>query len=52
MFLRKLLFNTKAGERFLAWLEKAAGLALVEADWLAEQPGGSLPPSVTGDLLN
>jgi hypothetical protein len=35
--LRKLLFETKAGERFLAWLERAAGLALVDAAWLAEQ---------------
>jgi hypothetical protein len=35
--LRKLLFETKAGERLLAWLERATGLALVDAAWLAEQ---------------
>ena len=35
--LRKLLFETRTGERFLAWLEKATGLALVDAAWLAEQ---------------
>ena len=32
--LRKLLFETRAGERLLALLEKHAGLALVEAEWL------------------
>jgi hypothetical protein len=36
--LRKLLFDTRLGERLLALLERKAGLAIVEADWLAGRP--------------
>jgi hypothetical protein len=36
--LEKLLFETRAGERLLTWLE-AHGLAIVRADWLGEQRG-------------
>lgn len=38
--IRKLLFETKLGEWLLAILERKAGLAIVEAEWLAEQPAG------------
>lgn len=34
--LRKLLFETRAGEWFLALLERHAGLAVVDAEWLAK----------------
>ena len=34
--LRELLFDTKIGERLLSLLERATGLAVVEANWLAE----------------
>jgi hypothetical protein len=37
MFLRRVLFETKVGERFLGWFERVTGLALVDAAWLAEQ---------------
>lgn len=33
--LTRLLFETKAGERFLTWLERRLGLAIVLADSLA-----------------
>ena len=35
--LRKLLFETKVGEWFLALLERHAGLAVVDAEWLERQ---------------
>ena len=40
MLLRRLLFETRLGESFLAFLEKKAGLAVVQADWLGAQPSG------------
>jgi hypothetical protein len=40
MLLRRLLFETKAGERLLALLEKTTGLAIVQAEWLGAQPSG------------
>jgi len=41
MLLRRLLFETRAGELLLALLEKTAGLAVVRAEWLADQPSGT-----------
>ena len=41
MVLRWLLFETKAGNLLLALLEKTAGLAVVQAEWLAVQPSGT-----------
>jgi len=41
MLLRWLLFETRAGELLLAFLEKTAGLAVVQADWLGAQPSGT-----------
>ena len=41
MVLRWLLFETKAGNLLLALLEKTAGLAVVQAEWLADQPSGT-----------
>ena len=35
LHVRKLLFETRVGEWFLAQLEKRAGLAVVDAEWLA-----------------
>jgi hypothetical protein len=46
MLLRRLLFETRVGERLLALLEKATGLAVVQADWLGAQPSGK--PQTTG----
>ena len=40
MLLRWLLFETRVGEALLAFLEKRAGLAVVQAEWLAAQPSG------------
>jgi hypothetical protein len=40
--LRRFLFETRAGELFLAWLERRAGLAVVLADGLADEPSGRL----------
>ena len=40
MALRWLLFETRIGEILLAVLERKAGLALVQVEWLALQPGG------------
>lgn len=36
MLIRWFLFETGAGELLLALLEKATGLAVVQAEWLAE----------------
>ena len=41
MVLRWLLFETKPGNLLLALLEKTAGLAVVQAEWLADQPSGT-----------
>lgn len=35
--LEWFLFHTWPGERFLTWLERCAGLAVVRADWLGDQ---------------
>jgi hypothetical protein len=40
MLLRWLLFETKMGEMLLVFLERRAGLSVVQADWLAVQPSG------------
>ena len=40
MRLRWILFETMAGELFLRWLERRAGLAIVQADWLCMQQSG------------
>jgi hypothetical protein len=40
MILRRLLFETSMGEMFLVFLERKLGLAIVQAEWLAAQPGG------------
>ena len=40
MFLRWLLFETRLGEFLLAVLERRAGLAIVQSDWLGSQPSG------------
>jgi hypothetical protein len=42
MLLRWFLFETKAGELLLALLEKTAGLAIVQAEWLGAQSSGQL----------
>lgn len=42
--LRRLLFDTKVGEWLLTLLERTTGLAIVEANWLAELPA----PTATG----
>ena len=41
MFVRWFLFETRMGELLLNLLEKSTGLAVVRADWLGAQPGGS-----------
>ena len=38
--VKRLLFGTRVGETLLAFLERKLGLALVSAEWLAEQLGG------------
>jgi hypothetical protein len=40
MLIRRLLFETKAGELLLAFLERTAGLAVVQADWLGAERSG------------
>lgn len=40
MIFRWLLFETKLGELLLTVLERKAGLAIVQADWLAAQVAG------------
>ena len=41
VFLRWLLLETRAGELLLAILERKAGLAVVQSDWLGDQPSGA-----------
>jgi len=48
MFLRWLLFETKVGEVLVCFLEKKAGLALVQAEWLGAQPSG-MPRVASGE---
>ena len=38
MLVRWFLFHTKAGEVLLTLLERRLGLAVVQAEWLAELP--------------
>ena len=38
--IRWLLFETRVGEALLLLLERRVGLALVQANWLAEQSSG------------
>jgi hypothetical protein len=38
--LRWFLFRTRLGEALLIALEQWAGLAVVQNDWLADQPSG------------
>ena len=40
MIVRWFLFETRMGLLFLALLERKAGLAVVNADWLGKQPSG------------
>jgi len=40
VIVRWFLFETKLGELLLALLERWAGLSVVDADWLGEQPSG------------
>jgi hypothetical protein len=48
MLLRWLLFETKVGELLLALLEKRAGLAVVQAEWLGAQHSGT-PQAASGE---
>ena len=41
MFLRWLLLETRAGELLLTFLERKAGLAVVQSDWLGDQLSGA-----------
>ena len=45
MVIRRFLFETKVGELLLTFLERKVGLAVVQADWLADQPSGK-PQSI------
>jgi hypothetical protein len=40
MLVRRLLFETRVGEAFLAFLERRVGLAVVQVEWLATQRSG------------
>ena len=40
MLVRWFLFETRIGEWLLLFLERCMGLAVVQADWLAEQRSG------------
>ena len=40
MVVRWFLFETRIGLFLLALLERKAGLAMVNADWLGKQPSG------------
>ena len=47
MLVRKLLFQTWLGERLLAILERKAGLAVVQAEWLGQQLS-TKPQTISG----
>jgi hypothetical protein len=47
MLLRWLLSETKAGNLLLALLERTAGTAVVQGEWLAGQPSGT-PHAASG----
>jgi hypothetical protein len=40
MIVKWFLFESKVGLWLLALLERKAGLAVVDADWLGQQPSG------------
>ena len=40
MLIRWILFQTRIGEKVLILLERRAGLAIVQADWLCTQRSG------------
>jgi hypothetical protein len=46
--IRWLLFETRLGEVLLVFLEHHIGLALVQANWLAEQRSGE--PTATPEV--
>jgi hypothetical protein len=48
MLVRWLLFETWLGERLLAILERKAGLAVVQSDWLGGQPSAK-PHAASGE---
>jgi hypothetical protein len=48
MIIRWVLFETKLGELLLVLLERHVGLAVVRADWVAEQCCGE-PTSASGE---
>jgi hypothetical protein len=48
MIIRWILFETQLGELLLVLLERHVGLAVVRADWLAEQGCGE-PTSARGE---
>ena len=41
VLLRWLLLETRAGELLLAFLERKAGLAVVQSDWRGDQLSGA-----------
>jgi hypothetical protein len=47
MIVRWFLFETRLGEALLAQIERRLGLAVVRADWLADQYSGR-PQAVGG----
>lgn len=47
MFVRWMLFETRPGRWLVTWLEKRAGLALVDAEWLGRHASGR-PTQGTG----
>jgi hypothetical protein len=48
MVVRWFLFETRLGDLLLVFLERKAGLAVVQADWLAVQPAGQ--PKVVSEV--
>ena len=48
MLVRWFLFETWFGELVLVFFERKAGLAVVQADWLAMQRSGK-PQAVSGE---
>ena len=49
MLVRKFLFESKIGELVLAFLERTTGLAVVQADRLADQRSG-IPQAATAKV--
>lgn len=48
VLIRWFLFETRVGEWMLTLLEKTAGLAVVQAEWLGAQPSG-VPQAEDGE---